>query len=135
MGLGTQVLGSVNVGRLTEWLLEIGPGTNPGEDDWVVLASGEENVLSELLGTIQLEEFAPRAYTLRLTARQGLLAPLRSTIQVNVNDGPPTPPFRTVSADPTSPSIPFDEGPPEPLEPDDLEEPPEPDELEEPEEP
>ena len=78
---------------------------------------------------IRLEEVAPRAYTLRLTARQGLLAPLRSTIQVNVNNGPPTPPFRTVSADPTSPSIPFDEGPPEPVEPD---EPQEPDDSEEP---
>ncbi len=128
VGLGTQVLGSVNVGQLTEWLLEIGPGANPGEDDWVVLASGEENVVSELLGTIELEEFAPRVYTLRLTARQGLLAPLHSTIQVNLNDGAPTPPVRTVTSSPPSPSIPFDEGPPEPIEPD------EPDDSDEPEE-
>ena len=123
VGRGTQVIGSVNVGRLTEWLLEIGPGANPGEDDWVVLASGDENVQNEVLGTIDPEDFEPRVYTLRLTARQGLLAPLAATILVNVTTEPPTPPVRTGTSGPESPTIPFDEGPPEPVEPEEPEEP------------
>jgi len=123
VGPGTEVVGSVQAGRLTEWLLEIAPGSNPGEDDWIVLASGEENMANELLGRIAAEdeEFPPRVYTLRLTARQGLLAPLRDTILVNLDDVPPArSPLRPTSG-PTQPI--FDDDPPEPVEPEEPEEP------------
>ena len=132
--IGTPVVGSVNVGRLTEWLLEIGPGANPGEEDWVLLASGEENMTNETLGKIVLEEFAPRVYTLRLTARQGLLAPLRDTILVNVTDRPPTPPVIPSLDGSPEPQIPILDGPPEPEEPEESEEPEELEEAEEREE-
>ena len=122
VGLGTGVFGSVNVGRLTEWRLEIGPGASPGEEDWVLLASGEENMTNETLGNIALEEFAPRVYTLRLTARQGLLAPLRETILVNVTAEPPTPSLTPAIDGPPESRIPIIEGPPEPEEPEEPEE-------------
>ncbi len=124
VGAGTEVAGSVQAGRLTEWLLEIAPGANPGEDDWIVLASGEENMANELLGRIAAEDedFPPRVYTLRLTARQGLLAPLRDTILVNLADAPPArSPLRPGSG-PTLPIL-EDDGPPEPVEPEEPEEP------------
>lgn len=115
VGVGTDVVGSVNVGRLTEWLLEAGAGANPGEDDWVLLASGEENVTNEVLGRINLEEFSPRVYTLRLTARQGLLAPQRETILVNVTNAPPTR-FRPTLDGSSELQIPLEDGPREPRE-------------------
>lgn len=134
VGEGTDVVGSVNVGRLTEWVLEIAPGANPQEDDWMVIASGEENVLNDLLGKIEVEdeEFPPRVYTLRLTAWQGLLAPLRDTVLVNLTDGPAVRAPGRSGSGPTAPTLPFDEGPPEPVEP---EEPVEPGEAVEPEQP
>ena len=108
--LGSNVVGSVNVGRLTEWLLEIGPGAKPTEEDWILLASGEENMANELLGILELEEaFSPGVYTLRLTARQGLLAPLQATILVNLTEDAPA-----RRPQPTQPGIPIEEGPPEP---------------------
>ena len=41
--LGSNVVGSVNVGRLTEWLLEMGPGVKPDEEglDCLGLGRGE----------------------------------------------------------------------------------------------
>ncbi|MCY3882721.1 MAG: transglycosylase domain-containing protein [Chloroflexi bacterium] len=118
VGLGTGVFGSVNADALTEWVLEIGPGASPTEEDWVVLATGEDNLVNGRLGTIVLEEFAPRVYTLRLTVHQGLLAPMQETILVNVTSGPPTPPTGIEGG--TSPGIFLDE-PPEPILPEDLE--------------
>ncbi len=120
VGLGAEVVGSVNVGRLTEWLLEIGPGASPTEEDWVLLASGEENVTNVLLGTIEFEEdyeFAPRVYSLRLTAKQGLLEPRRETILVNVTVRPPP-----VSEEALIPGLP-QPGPPTEDEPEQAEEP------------
>ena len=116
VGLGAEVTGSVNAGRLTEWLLEIAPGANPDEEeDWVLLASGEENVEDETLAVIALEEFEPRVYTLRLTARQGLLPPLRHVILVNlVEDAPPSEPG--IPGLPGQPG-PFPDEPAEPSEP------------------
>jgi membrane peptidoglycan carboxypeptidase len=112
VGLGTGVFGSVNASRLTEWVLEIGPGASPAEDDWQVLATGDANLANAQLGAISLEEFAPRVYTLRLTVRQGLRAPLQETFPVNVTGGAPTPPTGPGISTPTE--IFFDE-PPEPI--------------------
>ncbi len=115
VGRGTEVVGSVNVGQLTAWQLEIAPGANPAAEDWILLAEGEENVSNERLGRILLEEFAPRVYTLRLTARQGLLEPRRATIQMNVSDQ--LPPLRAPGALTPVPAQPLIPVPGEPTEP------------------
>ena len=105
VGLGAHVFGTVNAEGLTEWRLEIAPGANPADEDWTLLASGDENRAVSRLGTIALDEdaFEPRVYTLRLTARQGLRAPLRETILVNLAEEAPPPP--TDTDDPPEPII------------------------------
>ncbi len=107
VALGADVFGTVNAARLTEWLLEIAPGARPEDEDWVTLATGDANRANARLGTIELEEFEPRVYTLRLTVRQGLRAPLREAILVNVVAG--TPP-----ADGDDPPEPIIDDPPDP---------------------
>tara|TARA_B100001123_G_scaffold377407_1_gene444853 strand:+ start:7647 stop:10640 length:2994 start_codon:yes stop_codon:yes gene_type:complete len=114
--LGANVFGTVNTARLTEWLLEIGPGANPTEGEWIELASGCVNMENANLGIIELEDrnFAPRVYTLRLTAKQGLLAPLRATVLVNLSEGSGN---RGINRGlPQQPDFNCEE-PPEPLEP------------------
>lgn len=93
--VGAAVTGSVNLDRLHAWRLEIAPGANPGEDDWTLLGSGEENVEDALLGVIALDEFEPRVYTIRLVAERRVAGPIATRVLVNLTERievPPEPP-------------------------------------------
>ncbi len=116
--VGDSIVGSVNVERLHEWRLEIGPGANPDEEEWVLLGEGEENVADATLGQIAFDGFEPRVYTIRLTAGRRVLTPISVRIQVNLierpppvlPDDPPTPdlsvPLPPVEEEPASPALP-----------------------------
>ena len=90
----TDVVGSVNVNRLDTWQLEIGSGASPGDDDWILLGSGEENVTGEVLGRIIRGDFEEGVYTIRLTADGKVTKDLETKITFNITDEPegtPTP--------------------------------------------
>ena len=84
----TDIVGSVNVDRLDAWQLEIGPGASPGDDEWILLGSGEENVTGEVLGRIVRGDFEEGVYTIRLTADGKVTKNLETKITFNIIDKP-----------------------------------------------
>ena len=90
----TDIVGSVNVNRLDEWTLEIGPGSSPGEGEWTVLGSGSENVTGEVLGRIIRVDYEEGVYTIRLTADGKITRDLITSTSFNIIEEPeetPTP--------------------------------------------
>ena len=96
----TDIVGSVNVDRLDAWQLEIGPGASPGDDEWILLGSGEENVTGEVLGRIVRGDFEEGVYTIRLTADGKVTKNLETKITFNIIDKPEGTPTPTPSVIP-----------------------------------
>ncbi len=78
----SDVIGTVNPANLKEWKLEFGEG--PAPEEWAEIGSGTAPITNSVLGRITLADREDGVYTLRLTAKDGLLGDLVINVLVNV---------------------------------------------------
>ncbi len=87
IGANSPVLGTVHPSQLKTWKVEIGAGSNPAE--WKAIGGGNNPVNEGTLGTIDIAGLADGVYTVRLSAEDGIVKQLVTSVQFNIKKGAP----------------------------------------------
>ena len=110
IGANSPVLGTVRPSQLKTWKLELGVGSLPAE--WKTIGGGNNPINEGTLGTIDLNGLADGVYTLRLSAEDGVVKNLVTSVTFNIRKGAPnTGPTPGPGATPPPGSTPTPPGP------------------------